>query len=117
MTSDPQVLRELDGNAAVLARLILDQSADPRERWSAAGRFDWIMRQHTGIAKAPFVRPVVALRLELPNLVQIASEFNSSLHSSENLLHDGLSTDSSVLERLAQGLAAHIVAFASRYYV
>jgi hypothetical protein len=62
--SDPKVLAEVEGNALALARLILDQSANPRERWSAAGQFDWMMRQHTGIAKAPFVADVVNLLLE-----------------------------------------------------
>ncbi|MFL0176473.1 SNF2-related protein [Mycobacterium sp. SMC-13] len=62
--SDPSVLSELDGNAVALARLILDQSANPRERWSAAGQFDWMMRQHTGIAKAKFVADFVKLILQ-----------------------------------------------------
>ncbi|MFV8227485.1 SNF2-related protein [Mycolicibacterium fortuitum] len=62
--SDPKVLSEIEGNAVALARLILDQSANPRERWSAAGQFDWMMRQHTGIAKAPFVADFVDLILQ-----------------------------------------------------
>lgn len=62
--SDPKVLSEIEGNAVALARLILDQSANPRERWSAAGQFDWMMRQHTGIAKAPFVADFVELLLQ-----------------------------------------------------
>lgn len=62
--SDPKVLSEIEGNAVALARLILDQSANPRERWSAAGQFDWMMRQHTGIAKAPFVGDFVDLILQ-----------------------------------------------------
>ena len=62
--SDPKVLSEIEGNAVALARLILDQSANPRQRWTAAGRFDWIMRQHTGIAKAPFVADFVDLLLQ-----------------------------------------------------
>jgi hypothetical protein len=62
--SDPKVLSEIDGNVVALARLILDQSANPRQRWTAAGRFDWIMRQHTGIAKAPFVADFVDLLLQ-----------------------------------------------------
>ncbi|OCB20042.1 MULTISPECIES: DEAD/DEAH box helicase [Mycobacterium] len=62
--SDPKVLSEIEGNAVALARLILDQSANPRERWTAAGQFDWMMRQHTGIAKAPFVADFVELLLQ-----------------------------------------------------
>lgn len=62
--SDPKVLAEIEGNAVELARLILDQSANPRERWSAAGQFDWMMRQQTGIAKAPFVADFVKMVLQ-----------------------------------------------------
>ncbi len=69
--SDPKVLKELDGNAVALARLILDQSANPRQRWSAAGRFDWVMRQHTGIAKAPFVADFVELLLQSEHRVML----------------------------------------------
>ncbi|MDO2396064.1 DEAD/DEAH box helicase [Mycobacterium avium subsp. hominissuis] len=69
--SDPTVLNEISGNAAALARLILDQSANPRERWTAAGQFDWIMRQHTGIAKAPFVADVVDLMLQSESRVML----------------------------------------------
>jgi hypothetical protein len=61
--SDPKGLSEIESNAVALAKLILDQSANPRQRWTAAGRFDWIMRQHTGIAKAPFVADFVDLLL------------------------------------------------------
>ncbi|WGI36003.1 DEAD/DEAH box helicase (plasmid) [Mycolicibacterium aubagnense] len=62
--SDPEVLRRIEGNAVALARLILDQSASGRERWSAAGQFDVLLRQSTGIAKAPFVADVVRLLLQ-----------------------------------------------------
>lgn len=69
--SDPKVLSEIEGNAVALARLILDQSANPRERWSAAGQFDWMMRQHTGIAKAPFVADFVDLILQSEQRVML----------------------------------------------
>ncbi len=69
--SDPAVLNEIAGNAAALARLILDQSANPRERWTAAGQFDWMMRQCTGIAKAPFVADVVDLMLQSESRVML----------------------------------------------
>ncbi len=62
--SDPKVLAQIEGNAVALALLILDQTANPRQRWTAAGQFDWIMRQHTGIAKAPFVADFVELLLQ-----------------------------------------------------
>lgn len=62
--SDPKVLSEIEGNAVELARLIVSQSADPRARWNAAGQFDVMMRQQTGIAKAPFVADFVKLLLQ-----------------------------------------------------
>ncbi|MCC5582251.1 DEAD/DEAH box helicase, partial [Microtetraspora sp. AC03309] len=69
--SDPKVLSKIEGNAVALARLILDQSANPRQRWSAAGQFDWMMRQHTGIAKAPFVADFVDLILQSEQRVML----------------------------------------------
>ncbi|SIJ20623.1 DNA/RNA helicase, superfamily II, SNF2 family [Mycobacteroides abscessus subsp. abscessus] len=69
--SDQDVLREIDGNAVELARLILDQSANPRERWAAAGKFDWMMRQQTGLAKAPFVADFVKLLLQSEQRVML----------------------------------------------
>ena len=62
--SDPKVLSEIEGNAVELARLILSQSSNPRERWNAAGQFDVMMRQQTGIAKAPFVADFVKMLLQ-----------------------------------------------------
>lgn len=69
--SDPKVLSQIEGNAVALARLILDQTANPRQRWTAAGQFDWIMRQHTGIAKAPFVADFVELLLQSEQRVML----------------------------------------------
>nr|WP_241479816.1 DEAD/DEAH box helicase [Mycolicibacterium neoaurum] len=69
--SDPKVLAQLDGNAIALARLILDQNANPRQRWTAAGRFDWILRQNTGIAKATFVADFVELIMQSEQWVML----------------------------------------------
>lgn len=69
--SDPKVLAQLDGNAIALARLILDQNANPRQRWTAAGRFDWILRQNTGIAKATFVADFVELIMQSEQRVML----------------------------------------------
>lgn len=69
--SDPAVLAQIEGNAVALARLILDQSANQRQRWSAAGQFDWIMRQQTGIAKAPFVADFVEMILQSEQRVML----------------------------------------------
>lgn len=62
--SDPDILEELQGNAVEMARLILDQSTNPREKFALAGEFDWRLRQATGIAKAAFVADVVKLLLD-----------------------------------------------------
>lgn len=62
--SDTEVLAKIEGNAIELARMILSQSTNPREKWQAAGRLDWMMRQSTGIAKAPFVANFARLLLE-----------------------------------------------------
>ncbi|WP_016894288.1 SNF2-related protein [Mycobacteroides abscessus] len=62
--SDQEVLRKLEGDAIEMARLLLEQSASPQQRWHAAGEFDWQMRQITGISKAPFVADFVKLLLE-----------------------------------------------------
>ncbi|OHU47176.1 hypothetical protein BKG82_26325 [Mycobacteroides chelonae] len=62
--SDPDVLERLRGNAAELARLILDQNTKPQERFKLAGELDWRLRQETGIAKAPFVADFVKMLLD-----------------------------------------------------
>jgi hypothetical protein len=62
--SDPQILEELQGNAVEMARLILDQATDPREKFTLAGELDWRLRQATGIAKAAFVADFVKLLLD-----------------------------------------------------
>lgn len=69
--SDPEALRQIEGNAVELARLILDQSASPRARWEAAGRFDWMLRRSTGIAKAPFVADFVRMLLQREQRVML----------------------------------------------
>lgn len=61
--SDPDVLNELRGNAAEMARLILDQNTSGKEKFRLAGELDWRLRQGTGIAKAPFVADVVKMLL------------------------------------------------------
>lgn len=69
--SDPKILAQIEGNAVALARLILDQTANPRQRWTAAGQFDWIMRQQTGLAKAAFVADFVELILQSEERVML----------------------------------------------
>jgi hypothetical protein len=58
---------ELDkviGDSKALARLILDQDTDKTERFRASGQIDWMLREATGVDKAPFVAEFVRLLLE-----------------------------------------------------
>ena len=62
---DPKELERLSGDAAALARVVLAQSEAWRgERMNAAGQFETIMRQATGLAKAPFVAAFVRMLVE-----------------------------------------------------
>lgn len=62
---DRAVINQMAGDAAALARLILTQQETYRGQMrQAAGEFDQMMRQATGIAKAPYVAEFVKLLLE-----------------------------------------------------
>ena len=62
---DAQVLEKLSGDAIALARTILAHNEQFRgEHRQAAAEFDNMMRQATGIAKAPYVAEFVRLLLE-----------------------------------------------------
>lgn len=61
---DRKKWEEASGDALEIARLLLDQNATRQQRWSAAGDFDWRMRQATGLAKAPYVTDFSRLVLE-----------------------------------------------------
>jgi SNF2 family DNA or RNA helicase len=59
------VLASLEGDAVALARTILASNERYRgERMQAAGQFDKLVRQATGVAKAPFVAEFVRLLVE-----------------------------------------------------
>lgn len=110
--SDPKVLSQLEGNAVALARLILDQSANPRARWSAAGQFDWVMRQHTGIAKAPFVADFVSLLLQSESRVLLLGWHHAvhdiwmeRLHRYRPAMYTGRETDRQKERSLADFMA------------
>ncbi len=63
--SDVRALNEISGTAAELAKIIL--SSVPAERgdaFEASGRFEQVLRQATGIAKAPFVADFVRMIVE-----------------------------------------------------
>jgi SNF2 family DNA or RNA helicase len=63
--TDKAVLDRLTGNAMELARIIVSRSESFRgEQMKAAGEFDALMRQATGIAKAPYVAEFVRLIVE-----------------------------------------------------
>jgi hypothetical protein len=60
----PAALDAVAGDVAAMAKLILNQASDRRERFVASGDLDWRLRQATGIAKAPYVAEFVRLLLE-----------------------------------------------------
>lgn len=63
--SDPDKLESIKGNAVELARIILQRADSTRqERYVAAGQFDMLMRQATGLAKAPYVAEFVRMLIE-----------------------------------------------------
>ncbi len=63
--ADPEALEKVKGSASQLAKLILSEAPGQRgQRFTAAGKFDVIMRQATGIAKAPYVADFVKILIE-----------------------------------------------------
>jgi hypothetical protein len=55
VSTDPAVLDGITGDAGRMARLILDRNTATAQRFQLSGDFQRLMRQTTGIAKAPFV--------------------------------------------------------------
>jgi hypothetical protein len=62
--TDNATIDQVAGDVAAMARLLLDDTSDTRQRWRAAGEIDWRIRQATGVAKAPYVAEFVKLLLE-----------------------------------------------------
>lgn len=63
--SDPAIFAGIENSAAELARIIMSTAEQRRgEKMEAAGEFDSLMRQTTGLAKAPFVAAFVRMLLE-----------------------------------------------------
>lgn len=63
--ADRRVLEQITGNAIALAKTILAANESYRgEKMHAAGEFDLLVRQATGVAKAPYVAEFVRLLLE-----------------------------------------------------
>ncbi len=61
---DARKLNEIQDSATELAKLILDRAAPKQERFTAGGQFDMVMRQATGIAKAPYVADFVRMLVD-----------------------------------------------------
>lgn len=62
---DTSVLNQITGNAVALAKTILAANESYRgQKMQAAGEFDQLVRQATGVAKAPYVAEFVRLLLE-----------------------------------------------------
>lgn len=63
--ADPEALERVSGSAAELARLILaDAKLERGAKFQAAEQLSYLLRQATGIAKAPFVAEFVRLLVE-----------------------------------------------------
>jgi len=63
--ADEEAFNELQGDAIELAKIVLKHNEQFRgEKMIAAGEFDAMMRQATGIAKAPFVAEFVRMLLD-----------------------------------------------------
>lgn len=63
--ADAQALEKISGDAVALAQTILKANESFRgEKMRASGEFDNLMRQATGVAKAPYVAEFVRLLLE-----------------------------------------------------
>jgi hypothetical protein len=61
--SDHRVFDDVASRASELARLVLDKSAERQSRFKASGDLDNMLRQATGLAKAPYVADFVELLL------------------------------------------------------
>jgi SNF2 family DNA or RNA helicase len=71
--SDSREMHKIKDSSGELARIILDRITSTREeRWQAAGQFDMLMRQATGIAKAPYVADFVRMLVESGEQVILA---------------------------------------------
>ena len=62
--ADMKALDLVGSSARELATIILSQTSKREERFQAGGQFDMIMRQATGVAKAPYVAEFVRMLAE-----------------------------------------------------
>jgi hypothetical protein len=71
--SDARELLKVKESAAELARIIVKRAAATQEeRYVAGGQFDMLMRQATGIAKAPYVADFVQVLLQSEQRIVLA---------------------------------------------
>lgn len=99
--SDVKIIDKVKGYAFELARLILSETQNFQgERFQASGQFDILMRQATGIAKAPFVAEFVKMIIESGQPVLLfgwhravydiwlkkLAEYNPVMYTSESLV-------------------------------
>ncbi|PPF64558.1 hypothetical protein C5E11_03985 [Clavibacter michiganensis] len=59
-----EALDQIDGNVKALAQMILDDSSTHQKKFTAQGQIDMLLRQATGVDKAPFVAEFCRLLLE-----------------------------------------------------
>jgi SNF2 family DNA or RNA helicase len=62
--TDHRVFEDVASRASELARLVLDNHADRQDKFRASGDLDQMLRQATGLAKAPYVADFVELLLD-----------------------------------------------------
>ncbi len=87
--SDARELHKIQDSAAELARIILRRAeATQQQRYVSAGQFEMIMRQATGIAKAPYVADFVQLLLETEERVILAGWHREVYGIWRGRLHD-----------------------------
>lgn len=62
---DPGALKEIASRATDLAQLVLGLSGGSNfDRFQASGELDWMLRQYTGIGKAPFAAEFIKMLLD-----------------------------------------------------
>lgn len=61
---DKSALDDVRNDIRKLAQLILSDTTNRQDRFQAAGDIDWMLRQATGVGKAPFVADFAKLLLE-----------------------------------------------------
>ena len=111
--SDPKLIESMTNDAAALARIILAHNEQFRgQRMQASGEFDMLMRQATGVAKAPYVAAFVRLLLEAGEAVivfawhrEVYRILEHELRDFHPLMYTG--SESGAAKALAEELFVH----------